>query len=212
MEDLPGILVVLSGPSGVGKTTVSQRLVDGGGCLRSVSATTRKPRDGEQEGKDYHFVSHDEFQKLLTGGELIEHAEVHGEFYGTPKGPLREAIDRNMILLLTIDVKGGAQVLQQGLDALLIFLTAPDTELAKRLAGRATEDEKQQTIRLQRAHLEREQAMQRYHHILENTDLDECVRKVGELIKQARKQLLERKNKGETLYPGLDKAGPTAEI
>jgi guanylate kinase len=203
VSELPGILVVLSGPSGVGKTTVAHRLKERGEYMRSVSVTTRERRPGEVEGKDYHFVSNEEFDRLLKNGELIEHAEVHRAHYGTPKKPLREAVRNNKVLLLTIDVRGGHQILEHGLDALLIFLTARDDVLAQRLTGRGTEDEVQQTVRLERAAAEREHARRRYHHIVINDDLDRCVGEVDELVRKARQKLQERQAAGEELYPGL---------
>jgi guanylate kinase len=203
VSELPGILVVLSGPSGVGKTTVAHRLMERGEYMRSVSVTTRDIRPGEVDGKDYHFVSTEEFEGLLKANELIEHAEVHGAHYGTPKDPLREAVQNHKVLLLTIDVRGGHQILEYGLDALLIFLTARDDVLAQRLSGRATEDEVQQTVRLERAAAEREHAKRKYHHIVVNDDLERCVQEVHELVTQARQRLQERQQAGERLYPGL---------
>lgn len=201
---LPGILVVLSGPSGVGKTTVAGKLLQRPGYRRSVSVTTRPMRAGEVDGQDYHFVSRAAFDALCRNGELIEHAEVHGNFYGTPKQPLRDAIEANEVLLLVIDVAGGEQVQAQRLDALLIFLVPPDSaELARRLGARATEDVRQQTMRLRHAEIEMEKALALYDHNVVNADLGQCVSEVDRLITQARRRLQQRREDGETLYPGL---------
>ncbi|MHC4840740.1 MAG: guanylate kinase, partial [Planctomycetota bacterium] len=113
--DLPGLLVVLSGPSGVGKTTVAERLIERGGYARSVSVTTRPPREDEQDGSDYKFISRSEFRTLVEKGELIEHAEVHENLYGTPKDPVRATVEDGSVLVLVIDVDGGEQVKTPGL-------------------------------------------------------------------------------------------------
>lgn len=204
-EELPGILVVLSGPSGVGKTSVAQRLIDLGGYVRSVSVTTRRPRQNEVDGRDYRFVTEPEFKTLLDTGELIEHAVVHGNKYGTPKQPLREAIKLGMAYLLVIDVEGGSQLRGKGYDSLLLFLAPPDQdELARRLASRGTEDTGQQTERLKAAEIEMRRAATVYNHIVVNRELKECVDEVHGLVTQARENLKQRELAGETLYPGLN--------
>ncbi len=205
MEDLPGILVVLSGPMGVGKTTVANKLLEKGGYLRSISVTTRAPRGGEVDGVDYRFTSVEEFERLRDANELIEYAQVVGNWYGTPKQPLREALKAGKAFLLVIDVNGGQQVRGKGYDSELIFLAPPSKEeLVKRLEGRRTEDAKQQTLRLERADMEMQVAAEIYNHIVVNKDLDTCVEEVHSLVQQARRKLLERKQAGETLYPGLN--------
>ncbi len=204
-ELLPGILVVLSGPSGVGKTTVAGRLLQRQGYVRSVSVTTRAKRAGEVDGEDYHFISTAEFERLRDAGELVEHAEVHGNWYGTPKGPLRDALRAHEAYLLVIDVHGGFQVRGNGFDALLVFLAPPDQkELARRLAQRGTEDTAQQTVRLERAALEMRKAADIYDHIVVNEVLDTTVEEVHELIQTARRKLEQRRQAGEQLYPGLE--------
>jgi guanylate kinase len=204
-EDLPGILVVLSGPTGVGKTTVAETLVGKGGYSRSVSVTTRAMRPGEVDGRDYRFISKKEFERLRDADELIEYAEVHGQWYGTPKQPLREALKACKAFLLVIDVDGGFQIRGKGYNSLLVFLAPPDMEeLARRLANRGTEDVKQQTVRLKRVSMEMQRAAEIYNHIVVNKDLDQCVEEVHRLVLDARRGLREKKKTGEVLYPGLD--------
>ncbi|MCA8914998.1 MAG: guanylate kinase [Planctomycetes bacterium] len=205
MEELPGILVVLSGPTAVGKTTVARRLIAMGGYVQSISVTTREKRKDEKDGIDYRFISVEEFEKLRDANELVEYAEVHENWYGTPKQPLREALKANKACLLVIDVNGGFQMRGKGYDSELIFLAPPDMEeLARRLHNRKTEDAIQQTARLSRATMEMQKAAEIYNDIVVNKDLEACVDEVHGLVQQARRRLLEKKKAGETLYPGLD--------
>ena len=133
--------VVLSAPSGAGKTTIARRLRERrGDVVFSVSATTRGPREHEVDGRDYHFVGVDEFRRMIDAGELLEWAEVHGNFYGTPRGNLDEAVRRGQFLLLDIDVQGARQIRAALPEAVLVFVLPPSAAaLAKRLGGRGTE-------------------------------------------------------------------------
>ncbi len=196
---------MLSGPSGVGKTTVANRLIERGGYVRSVSVTTRAKREGEVDGQDYRFITVDEFKRLRDAGELVEHAEVHGNWYGTPKEPVRQALRAHKAFLLVIDVNGGFQVRGRGFNSLLVFLAPPDQkELARRLASRGTEDAPTMTLRLERAAMEMKKAAEIYNHIVINEDLDACVEEVDRLVQQAQYDLQKKKDSGEQLYPGLD--------
>lgn len=172
-----GRLIVLSGPAGAGKTTIARRLGQALGITRSVSATTRPPRPGEVDGRDYRFLSEEEFQRRLERGEFLEHARVHGDLYGTPRAPVEAALSAGEDRLLVIDVQGAAQVKRQRPDALLVFLDAPDSALAERLAGRGTESPEEQQRRLDAARAER-QFKESYDYCVVNDDLD---RAVGEL-------------------------------
>ena len=139
---LPGRLVVLSGPSGSGKSTLAQRLIALPGLRLKVStsATTRSPRPGEEPGRDYLFVTKEQFERMRDS--LLESAQVHGYDYGTPEGPVREAMAAGSCVLLVIDVQGGLQVRRRVPNALLIFLKPPDLlTLEARLRARGTDDE-----------------------------------------------------------------------
>lgn len=172
---LPGRLVVLSGASGVGKSTVVDRLIAraGGKVRRSISATTRAPRDGEIPGVDYFFVSPEEFDAMR--GDLLESAEVHGSRYGTPAGPVREALGAGLCVILVIDVQGGFQVREKVPNALLVFIQAPSPDvLEHRLRERGTDDDAAVARRLANARREIE-ASRGYDVQLVNDDLEACV-------------------------------------
>jgi guanylate kinase len=146
----PPRLVVLSGPSGVGKGSVVRAARELAPQLWvSVSATTRPPRPGERDGVDYHFVSPDRFAEIAAAGELLEHATYAGHRYGTPAAPVRERLARGQTVVLEIDLQGAEQVRASAPEALLVFLAPPDLdELGRRLAGRGTEEPAARRARL----------------------------------------------------------------
>ena len=175
---LPGRLVVLSGPSGAGKSTVADRLLlrPGIRARRSVSATTRPPRPGEEDGVDYRFTTREAFESARDRGEFLEWAEVHGNLYGTPAGPIREALARGDCVFLVIDVQGGQKVKERVANALLVFIDAPSLEvLEQRLVGRGTDDEATIRRRLANARREIEVGRDAYDVVIPNQDLETAV-------------------------------------
>ena len=152
----PPLLTVLSGPSGVGKSTVVAHLrANHPEVWLSVSATTRKPRPGETHGVEYYFVTDDEFDRLVAAGELLEWAEFAGHRYGTPRQPVTDRLARGEPVLLELDVQGARQIRAARPDARLVFLAPPSwDELVRRLVGRATESTEVIERRLEAARAE----------------------------------------------------------
>lgn len=184
-SDLPGRLIVVSGPSGSGKTTIVRRVVarvDGRARL-STSATTRPPRPGEVDGREYVFLDRDAFETSAARGEFLEWAEVHGNLYGTPAGPVREVLAAGLCVLLEIDVQGGSQVVAKYPATVLVFVNTSDfAVLEARLRGRSTEDEATIQRRLENARREIA-AGAHYHHRIINEDLDRAVDDLASLLK-----------------------------
>ena len=153
---VPARLTVLSGPSAVGKSTVAARLRSECPWIwQSVSVTTRAPRPGEMDGREYFFVTEAEFERMAAAGELLESAQFAGNRYGTPRTPVQQRIDQQAPALLEIDVAGARQVRAAVPDSLLIFLAPPSwAELERRLAGRNTESPEAASRRLEAARIE----------------------------------------------------------
>ncbi len=182
-----GLLIIMSGPSGVGKGTVRLELVKDKklNLFYSVSMTTRSPRPGEKDGSDYYFVSHEEFDKQIDDGNLLEWAEFVGNKYGTPKDKVEAKRNEGKNVLLEIEVKGTGQVLsklQGDKDVISIFIAPPSIEeLERRIRGRSTEPDEVIKKRLARCKAELELKSQ-YEYIVVNDDLAECVEEVKKII------------------------------
>ena len=170
-----GLLLVMTGASGVGKGTLRERWLRGQQVFFSVSKTTRGARPGERPGTDYQFVSEAEFVAELAAGGFLEHAEFAGNRYGTPRGPIEAALAGGQDVVLEIEVLGAMQVRQQAPEAVLIFIMPPSlSELRRRLEGRATENQAQIERRLKRA---REEILEAHNfdYVIMNDDLERAV-------------------------------------
>lgn len=175
--------LVLSAPSGAGKTTIAHRLRSRRDDVAfSISATTRAPREGERDGVDYHFVGEDEFRRMIGAGELIEWAHVHGSYYGTPLANVREARARGQFLLLDIDVQGARQIRDRVPEAVHVFVLPPSGQaLVHRLTGRGSEDHARLQRRLRNALAEIRTAGE-FDHVVVNDDLEMAVADVNALL------------------------------
>lgn len=179
----PTFPLVLSAPSGAGKTTIAHRLrAARSDVVFSISATTRAPREGERDGVDYHFVTEDEFRRMIQAGELIEWAQVHGSYYGTPLRNVRDAQARGQFLLLDIDVQGARQIRERVPEAVHVFVMPPSGQvLVQRLVGRGSEDDARVQKRLRNALAEIRTAGE-FDHVVVNDDLDEAVAEVDAVL------------------------------
>ncbi len=157
MTSRSGILLLVSGPSGSGKTTLCRRLADEGEAHYSISCTTRSPREGEVDGQDYHFLRQEDFSARIAAGELLEHAEVHGNFYGTLKSEVLDHLAKGRDVVMDIDVQGAAQVrtchdpeIQTALTDLFV-MPPSEEELLARLTGRGTDAQEIIALRMKNA-------------------------------------------------------------
>ena len=197
-----GILLVVSAPSAGGKGTILKELFRQDGNLRmSVSATTRQPRPGEENGKDYYFMSREEFQELVAGGRMLEHAEYVGNCYGTPREPVEEWLAQGLDVVLEIDVQGGAQIKKLCPDCVSIFILPPSMEvLEKRLRGRGTEADKVVQSRLEAAKREIPCARE-YDYIVYNDRLEDAVADVQAILRAEKRKYARNSDCIERVYP-----------
>lgn len=186
MSDTTGVLVIVSGFSGAGKGTLMHELLSRyDGYALSVSATTREPREGEADGRDYFFISREEFERMISEQAFIEYARYVDNYYGTPKKYVEDQLAAGKDVILEIEVQGAMIVKQQYPDAITVFVTPPNAaELKRRLEGRKTEAAEVIEGRLKRAGEESE-LMAMYDYLLVNDDLQESTKKLHDIITNA---------------------------
>jgi guanylate kinase len=179
-----GTLLVVSGPSGVGKGTICREVVKKTNTTTSVSVTTREKSDIETEGNHYYFISKQEFENRIANNEFLEYAEVFGNYYGTPKDKTEQMLDEGNNVILEIDVQGGIQAKEQYPETVMIFILPPnEEELASRIAGRGRgEDEATLKRRLDAAKAEIAIGKEKYDHLVINDRLEEAVKEVINFI------------------------------
>lgn len=172
-----GLAIILSSPSGAGKSTLARRLMDWDPTLRfSVSATTRKPRPGEVDGEHYYFKSREEFEQMVDADQMLEHAEVFGNFYGSPRGPVESAMQDGRDTLFDIDWQGGQQIRRSALakDVVSIFILPPSiAALESRLRGRAQDSDEVIAERMAQSRSEISHWAE-YDYVIINNDIDEA--------------------------------------
>lgn len=182
-----GMIVVVSSPSGTGRTTIIERVLREDSRLRySTSVTTRPQRPGEKEGKDYFFVSEKEFKQRIERGEFVEWAEVHGFMYATPRAPLVETVQQGGVIILDIDIQGAMQVKEKFPHCVTIFVAPPSLEsLEQRLRNRGTDSEELIKRKLQDA-LREMAKIPEYDYLIVNEDLDTAVRQLQAILEAER--------------------------
>jgi guanylate kinase len=178
-----GILIVVSGFSGAGKGTLMKALLNKyDNYALSISATTRNPREGEVDGREYFFKSVEDFEKMIAKDELIEYAKYVNNYYGTPRAYVEEQLEAGKDVILEIEIQGALKVKEKFPETLLLFVTPPNADILRgRLIGRGTETMEVIESRMQRAAQEAE-GMDAYDYLIINDDLDICVREMHEII------------------------------
>ena len=177
-----GKLIIVSGPSGSGKSTVTKIVKDKLNIPLSISATTRNPRDGEINGKDYFFLSKEEFKNKIANDEFYEYAEVHGNYYGTLKKTVEDNLNRGLNVILEIDVQGALIAKEKKKDAILVFFRTKDMEvLEKRLRDRKTDSEEVIQTRLKNAETELKYE-NKYNYTIVNENLENSIQELIDII------------------------------
>ena len=185
-----GILTVISGFSGAGNGTVVKKLTDDYGYKVSVSATTRQPREGEKDGREYFFITKEEFESRIQAQGFLEYAGYVDNYYGTPAEYVDKELSKGHDVILEIEVCGGLQVKEKRPDAVMIFLVPPSAdELKKRLISRGTEDTETIEKRLARAYEETE-FIGKYNYVVVNDTVDKCVANLNDIIQNEKKKLI----------------------
>jgi len=176
-----GAVLVISGPSGCGKSTICRDLMRDERVAFSISATTRPPRTGEEDGREYHFIDERRFRELVDEGAFLEWADVHGNLYGTLKKPVEEALATGKVYLVEIDVQGGAALKKLRVPGVFVFVAPPDLEtLRRRLVERGTDSQEVIERRLKKASWEMDSAGL-YDHVVVNEDLETAIAEVRRL-------------------------------
>lgn len=184
MSDVRGLLIVLSGPSGVGKGTVRAAIFENNlyHYQYSISATTRNKRPGEVDGKDYYFISKEEFQQLIDDNQLLEYAKYVGNYYGTPIKAIEENLSQGKDVFLEIEVQGAMKVKERMPDGIFIFLAPPNLqELESRIVNRGTDNEEIIYERMQKAREEIDM-MKHYDYVVINDQVENAVAKINAII------------------------------
>ena len=180
---MTGRLIVISGPSGVGKTSIVRALLERLDLEFSVSATTRQPRPGEVDGKHFHFVLPDEFERLICDGALLEWASYNGNYYGTPVEPITVANDAGQDVLLEIEIQGARQIRAHRPDSLMFFVAPPSMAvLERRLRGRGDTSDEDIAGRLDVAQNEMDEAPDLFDHLVVNDTLERAIDEIANLI------------------------------
>jgi len=200
-----GVLFVVSAPSGAGKTTLCKQIIDFFPALdHSISFTTRSRRDGEQDGRDYHFITVERFEEMAVLGEFAEWAEVHGNRYGTARRTLEEARAGGRDLLLEIDWQGAAQLRENGVDGVYVFILPPGfDELRKRLEGRGTDAPEIIERRMANARQELSEAFC-YDYLVVNDSFDHAVEELRSIVVAERCRSRRQQGRFRQLFPQLE--------
>nr|WP_294574134.1 guanylate kinase [uncultured Romboutsia sp.] len=195
MLNRKGLLLVVSGPSGAGKGTICKALLNKNDQIKlSVSATTRKPRNGEVHGVNYFFIEKEEFTKMVENGEFLEHAQIYDNFYGTPKAAIIECLEKGQDVILEIEMQGARQIKEVYPEGVFIFVLPPSLEeLKSRIVGRGTETQEEIEKRFSCAFEEINQIVN-YDYFIVNEDIEKSVNDVEAIILSEKNKVTRYKN------------------